>query len=136
MDESIHCFPWTVRTENILNNANIKTFGQLAQKTESEMLKYRNFGKNSLNEIKDKLQDIGLSLGMKVPPDTTELYDEYVELTKASALRAGLVDTAANFYQNSIKSYDSAVSDEIQAYKAYMNAIITSNLNKKTKKPK
>jgi DNA-directed RNA polymerase subunit alpha len=39
--------------------------GQLAQKTEAEMLKYRNFGKKSLNEIKDKLQQLGLSLGMK-----------------------------------------------------------------------
>jgi DNA-directed RNA polymerase subunit alpha len=38
--------------------------GQLAMKTEQEMLKYRNFGKKSLNEIKDKLQALGLSLGM------------------------------------------------------------------------
>jgi DNA-directed RNA polymerase subunit alpha len=42
--------------------------GQLAQKTEAEMLKYRNFGKKSLNEIKDKLQQLGLSLGMKFEP--------------------------------------------------------------------
>jgi DNA-directed RNA polymerase subunit alpha len=48
-----------------LNNANITTVGQLAQKTEGEMLKYRNFGKKSLNEIKDKLQQLGLGLGMK-----------------------------------------------------------------------
>jgi DNA-directed RNA polymerase subunit alpha len=39
--------------------------GQLAQKTEAEMLKYRNFGKKSLNEIKEKLQQLGLGLGMK-----------------------------------------------------------------------
>jgi DNA-directed RNA polymerase subunit alpha len=39
--------------------------GQLAQKSEGEMLKYRNFGKKSLNEIKDKLQQLGLGLGMK-----------------------------------------------------------------------
>jgi DNA-directed RNA polymerase subunit alpha len=39
--------------------------GQLAMKTEAEMLKYRNFGKKSLNEIKDKLAELGLSLGMK-----------------------------------------------------------------------
>jgi hypothetical protein len=51
-----------------LNNANITTVGQLAQKTEAEMLKYRNFGKKSLNEIKDKLQHLGLSLGMKFEP--------------------------------------------------------------------
>ena len=48
-----------------MNNANITTVGQLAQKTEAEMLKYRNFGKKSLNEIKDKLQQLGLGLGMK-----------------------------------------------------------------------
>ena len=41
------------------------TVGQLAQKTEAEMLKYRNFGKKSLNEIKDKLQQLGLGLGQK-----------------------------------------------------------------------
>jgi DNA-directed RNA polymerase subunit alpha len=56
-----------------LNNANITTVGQLAQKTEAEMLKYRNFGKKSLNEIKDKLQQLGLSLGMKFDPGLVEL---------------------------------------------------------------
>src|ERR1700741_1000458 len=54
-----------VRAANCLNNANITTVGQLAMKTEAEMLKYRNFGKKSLNEIKEKLQQLGLSLGMK-----------------------------------------------------------------------
>jgi DNA-directed RNA polymerase subunit alpha len=48
-----------------LNSANITTVGQLALKTEAEMLKYRNFGKKSLNEIKDKLLQLGLSLGIK-----------------------------------------------------------------------
>ena len=48
----------------VLNNANITTVGELAQKTEAEMLKYRNFGKKSLNEIKQKLVELGLSLGM------------------------------------------------------------------------
>ena len=55
----------SVRAANCLNNANITTVGQLAMKTESEMLKYRNFGKKSLNEIKDKLVQHGLSLGMQ-----------------------------------------------------------------------
>jgi DNA-directed RNA polymerase subunit alpha len=55
----------SVRAANCLNNANITTVGQLAMKTEAEMLKYRNFGKKSLNEIKEKLQQLGLSLGMK-----------------------------------------------------------------------
>jgi DNA-directed RNA polymerase subunit alpha len=62
-----------VRAANCLNNANITTVGQLAQKTEGEMLKYRNFGKKSLNEIKDKLQQLGLSLGMKFEPGLIEL---------------------------------------------------------------
>ena len=55
----------SVRAANCLNNANITTVGELAMKTEQEMLKYRNFGKKSLNEIKDKLEQLGLSLGMK-----------------------------------------------------------------------
>src|SRR2546430_1872475 len=53
------------RAANCLNNANITTVGQLAMKTEAEMLKYRNFGKKSLNEIKEKLQQLGLGLGQK-----------------------------------------------------------------------
>jgi hypothetical protein len=52
---------------------NITTVGQLAQKTEAEMLKYRNFGKKSLNEIKDKLQHLGLSLGMKFDPGLIDM---------------------------------------------------------------
>jgi DNA-directed RNA polymerase subunit alpha len=56
---------FSVRAANCLNNANITTVGQLAMKTEAEMLKYRNFGKKSLNEIKDKLLQLGLSFGMK-----------------------------------------------------------------------
>ena len=55
----------SVRAANCLNNANITTVGQLAMNTEADMLKYRNFGKKSLNEIKEKLLQLGLSLGMK-----------------------------------------------------------------------
>jgi DNA-directed RNA polymerase subunit alpha len=62
-----------VRAANCLNNANITTVGQLAQKTEAEMLKYRNFGKKSLNEIKDKLTALGLGLGMKFDPGLVEI---------------------------------------------------------------
>ena len=61
---SVNEIELSVRAANCLNNANITTVGQLAMKTEQEMLKYRNFGKKSLNEIKDKLQALGLSLGM------------------------------------------------------------------------
>ena len=53
------------RAANCLNNANITSVGQLAQKSEAEMLRYRNFGKKSLTEIKEKLGELGLTLGMK-----------------------------------------------------------------------
>jgi DNA-directed RNA polymerase subunit alpha len=69
LNMSVNEIELSVRAANCLNNANITTVGQLAMKTESEMLKYRNFGKKSLNEIKDKLQALGLSLGMSFEPD-------------------------------------------------------------------
>ena len=58
LNMSVNEIELSVRAANCLNNANITTVGQLAQKTEEEMLKYRNFGKKSLNEIKDKLQQL------------------------------------------------------------------------------
>jgi DNA-directed RNA polymerase subunit alpha len=62
----------SVRSANCLQNANIKYIYELVQKTEAEMLKTKNFGRKSLNEIKDILAEMGLSLGMKldgfVPP--------------------------------------------------------------------
>ena len=54
----------TVRSSNCLKNAGIKTIGDLARKTEDEIAKTRNFGKKSLSEIKDKLREWGLTLGM------------------------------------------------------------------------
>jgi DNA-directed RNA polymerase subunit alpha len=65
LNMSVNEIELSVRAANCLNNANITTVGQLAMKTEAEMLKYRNFGKKSLNEIKEKLQQLGLALGMK-----------------------------------------------------------------------
>ena len=62
----------SVRAANCLNNANITTVGQLAMKTEAEMLKYRNFGKKSLNEIKEKLAALGLTLGMNIDASLLE----------------------------------------------------------------
>ena len=56
----------SVRAANCLENANIKYIGELVTKTESEMLKTKNFGRKSLNEIKDLLAEMGLSLGMKI----------------------------------------------------------------------
>ncbi len=66
---SVNEIELSVRAANCLNNANITTVGELAVKTEQEMLRYRNFGKKSLNEIKQKLQEMGLTLGMKIDPD-------------------------------------------------------------------
>ncbi|HUK83039.1 MAG TPA: DNA-directed RNA polymerase subunit alpha [Verrucomicrobiae bacterium] len=65
LNMSVNEIELSVRAANCLNNANITTVGQLAMKTEQEMLKYRNFGKKSLNEIKEKLSALGLALGMK-----------------------------------------------------------------------
>lgn len=60
----------SVRSANCLKNAGINLIGELVQKTEAEMLKTKNFGRKSLNEIKDILQEMGLSFGMKLdfPP--------------------------------------------------------------------
>ncbi len=68
LNMSVNEIELSVRAANCLNNANITTVGQLAMKSEAEMLKYRNFGKKSLNEIKDKLVELGLGLGMSFDP--------------------------------------------------------------------
>lgn len=56
----------SVRAANCLKNANIKSIADLVQRTEAEMLKTKNFGRKSLNEIKEILTEMGLSLGMKL----------------------------------------------------------------------
>ncbi len=56
----------SVRAYNCLKNANIKTISELVQKSETEMLKTKNFGRKSLNEIKEILAEMGLTLGMKI----------------------------------------------------------------------
>jgi DNA-directed RNA polymerase subunit alpha len=56
----------SVRSANCLKNAGIKLIGELVSKTEIEMLKTQNFGRKSLNEIKDILSDMGLTFGMKL----------------------------------------------------------------------
>lgn len=64
LSKSVEELELSVRSYNCLKNANIKTIGELVQKTESEMLKTKNFGRKSLNEIKEILANMGLSLGM------------------------------------------------------------------------
>ncbi len=73
LNMSVNEIELSVRAANCLNNANITSVGQLAQKSEAEMLKYRNFGKKSLNEIKDKLLQLGLGLGMKFDPGLVDI---------------------------------------------------------------
>jgi DNA-directed RNA polymerase subunit alpha len=62
----------SVRSYNCLKNADIKTISELVQKTEPEMLKTKNFGRKSLNEIKEILSRMGLHLGMKIDADTND----------------------------------------------------------------
>jgi DNA-directed RNA polymerase subunit alpha len=66
LDKSVEELELSVRSYNCLKNANIRTLRELVQKTEGEMLKTKNFGRKSLNEIKDILTAMGLSLGMRV----------------------------------------------------------------------
>ena len=62
----------SVRASNCLKTANVRTIADLVQKTESELLKTKNFGKKSLNEIKTILGEMGLSLGMRLDPEALE----------------------------------------------------------------
>ncbi|AFL89906.1 DNA-directed RNA polymerase, alpha subunit [Terriglobus roseus DSM 18391] len=66
LNRSVEELELSVRSYNCLKNANISTIGELIQKTEAEMLKTKNFGRKSLNEIKEILAQMGLSLGMKI----------------------------------------------------------------------
>ena len=91
LNMSVNEIELSVRAANCLNNANITTVGQLAAKSEAEMLKYRNFGKKSLNEIKDKLSALGLSLGMKLEPGIVE--------SPADAATAALLEAPAGAAQ-------------------------------------
>ena len=66
LNRSVEELELSVRSYNCLKNANIQSIGELVQKTEAEMLKTKNFGRKSLNEIKEILSSMGLSLGMKI----------------------------------------------------------------------
>jgi DNA-directed RNA polymerase subunit alpha len=66
LDKSVEELELSVRSYNCLKNANIRTIRELVQKTEGEMLKTKNFGRKSLNEIKEILTSMGLSLGMRL----------------------------------------------------------------------
>ena len=66
LNKSIVELELSVRSYNCLKNANIQTIGELITKTESEMLKTKNFGRKSLNEVKEILADMGFSFGLKI----------------------------------------------------------------------
>jgi DNA-directed RNA polymerase subunit alpha len=66
LDKSVEELELSVRSYNCLKNANIRTIRELVQKTEAEMLRTKNFGRKSLNEIKEILHTMGLSLGMRL----------------------------------------------------------------------
>src|ERR1700680_782386 len=71
LDKSVEELELSVRSYNCLKNANIRTIRELVLKTEGEMLKTKNFGRKSLNEIKEILHTMGLSLGMRVDQPTS-----------------------------------------------------------------
>lgn len=106
LNMSVNEIELSVRAANCLNNANITTVGQLAMKTESEMLKYRNFGKKSLNEIKDKLVQHGLSLGMQFDPKLL------ASATPASRLRDAQDETRGTDLQALISHNIDAFGDD------------------------
>src|SRR3990170_4589482 len=66
LEKSVEELELSVRSYNCLKNANIRTIRELVQKTEAEMLRTKNFGRKSLNEIKEILHTMGLSLGMRL----------------------------------------------------------------------
>ena len=66
LSRSVDELELSVRSYNCLKNADIKTIGELVQRTEAEMLKTKNFGRKSLNEIKEILATMGISLGMRI----------------------------------------------------------------------
>jgi DNA-directed RNA polymerase subunit alpha len=65
LNRSVEELELSVRSYNCLKNANIQTIGDLVQKSEAEMLRTKNFGRKSLNEIKEILSTLGLGFGMK-----------------------------------------------------------------------
>ncbi len=73
----------SVRAQNCLNNAGIRLIGELCQKTEPKMLKYRNFGKKSLDEIKERLAEMGLSLGMVFSDELAAIIEAEIAKVKS-----------------------------------------------------
>ncbi|MFT5466919.1 MAG: DNA-directed RNA polymerase subunit alpha [Verrucomicrobiales bacterium] len=102
LNMSVNEIELSVRAANCLNNANITTVGQLAMKSEAEMLKYRNFGKKSLNEIKEKLSELGLALGMQFDPTLLESPYSQPLLADTASRGGGLTDLIDQNLANSL----------------------------------
>ncbi len=83
LSQDVEVLDLSVRAMNCLNNANIKLLGELCLKTESRMLKYRNFGKKSLDEIKEKLAARSLQLGMPLSENLENAITAEAERAKA-----------------------------------------------------
>ncbi len=79
LNKSVEELELSVRSYNCLKNANIQTIGQLVTKSEAEMLKTKNFGRKSLNEIKEILTDMGLAFGMKLDDRGRPILDKEQE---------------------------------------------------------
>jgi len=84
LNRSVEELELSVRSYNCLKNANIQTIGELVQKTEAEMLRTKNFGRKSLNEIKEILANMGLGLGMRI--------DQYGRLVSPPVQPGGVPD--------------------------------------------
>jgi DNA-directed RNA polymerase subunit alpha len=76
LEKSVEELELSVRSYNCLKNANIRTIRELVQKTEADMLRTKNFGRKSLNEIKEILQQMGLGLGMRFDQPGTDAETE------------------------------------------------------------
>ncbi len=84
LTQDVESLDLSVRAMNCLNNANIKLLGELCSKTETRMLKYRNFGKKSLDEIKEKLESLGLGLGMSFSETLENAVEQEAERVKTA----------------------------------------------------
>jgi DNA-directed RNA polymerase subunit alpha len=97
LNRSVEELELSVRSYNCLKNANIQTIGELVQKTETEMLKTKNFGRKSLNEIKEILASMGLSLGMKIDEQGNAVPGPTSALTSPSLASMGGEDDGQEF---------------------------------------
>jgi DNA-directed RNA polymerase subunit alpha len=113
LNMSVNEIELSVRAANCLNNANITSVGQLAMKTEGEMLRYRNFGKKSLTEIKEKLSELGLSLGMKIDSALLDPNPGGVSLlARSSTFKDDEDDASADDFAKLIGAVDEDEDDE------------------------